>query len=268
MSSDQLSNPVQPQGGPEGSNNKGAKKGIIIVLIGLGVLAFMTALAVIAGFVLWGDRSEESEDTYVVSDTPDRIRRQSRNPESENADPDEEIVEAPAEEDEYISQHLLCSGYEGNPDDYYYFDFTYPAFVTVVIGSEALGGDECSVEFSYEGSIMWEQFDVGEAYPRTLEPGYEELLESGGRILVRTSIEMYDGDHSYSYGWKQDDANCAPSEFDPELSAPCALPIHPFAPGATMVGVTIPGTVGASELSDIVEMFDGIALSMTGGIAE
>lgn len=167
--------------------------------------------------------------------------------------------------DDYTYVRYLCDGYAGMDPDYYYMDVEYPSYVTVTtdwLGVGSLG--KCDLQFAYGTSMMRMQFNVGEAYPVNLLPGYQDIRTVGGKTLYKTAMELNGGYYSYSYVTAIDDADCDGGEMLPELTAPCASPIHPFLPGATMVSVMIPETTGASERGDIVDLFDDLAQRMHG----
>jgi hypothetical protein len=275
----------------EAAPSKPPRKPMSIVL---GVIVGLVISGIVVGagaILLWKFYSPGGDDTDADSeedvaedevtdegDTEDDTDVSDGTDTDADADPDPdvepELSEATDDDpwlfpagifDTYTYVRYICDGYAGMDPDLYFMDVEYSDSVIVTTDWRGVGSlGECDLQFAYGDSYMHLQFNVGEAYPRTIDAGYEELLTVDGSTLIRTAMTLSGGEYSYSYMVKQADADCVPNVFDPELAPPCALPVHPFLPGATMVGVSIPETTGLSERGDIVDLFDDIAKRMHG----
>lgn len=273
-------------------------KGILIaVIIGM-ILLLGLAAGAFGAWWYFSDRGDGDTEEDVTADIEDEDADtdEEESDEDEDADADEETDEDGTDEDDdeviipdeepllseatdddswtfptgifdsYTYLRTLCDSYGGFDPDVYYMDVEYPDYVSLTTNWNSTDiNPDCHLQFTYGTSMMRVQFDVGEGYPVNLAAGYQELLTVGGETLIRTATTLAEGMYGYSYMTKQADADCAPSEMIPELSAPCALPIHPFLPGATMIYVAIPESTGLSERGDIIDLFDDIALRMHGG---
>ena len=273
------------------SPGKGSKNSKLVLGLVVGVFVLLVALvAAVFGVVyLMSERNEDAEDEDSTEEIV--VEDEEEEEDEEELEEEEEVVVTEPEEDdaggtpvlseatdddtwlfpsgifdEYTYLRTICDGYAGFDPDVYFMDVEYPDTVTLSTNwnSSAVNPD-CHLQFTYDTSMMRVQFDVGEAYPRTLTAGFQELMTEGGETLVRTSMSLAEGMYGYSYYTKMADAECAPSEMIPDLAAPCALPIHPYLPGATMIYVAIPESTGLSERGDIIDLFDDIAKRMHGG---
>lgn len=266
----------------DGSTKKGANENrtLWILVLVAGVL-----LLVLGGILAWiyftGDEETPDESGGSTgTELPDDLDKDSETDrelfdtdeeDTEDGDADEfEAFPGMFDEDSYTTRHFVCDGYAGEPEDQYYYDVWYPTdYVTLQPGPGYASSDpDCDIELVYEDTVMSIRYNVGEAYLGQIGEGYEVLKEKDGKTMVRTDVVENGGEYVFSYVWKVNDLECVPGDFNPTLAPPCAHGVHPFMPPATMVQVVAPGDTGASVLSDIVELFDDIAMLMEGGEVE